>query len=335
MILRKRFFACFFLLSAICVNSQEFEITKVSRDIAVIVAAEEGGVIWKDKLNQAVSAVKYNLPLRTLPVEIVYGYSTNGFERAINRLKTRGIEKLLLIPAYPNTYDDKIEYLKFLFALIETPPRDYLKPEPQDSSGFTSFFERREIFEPEKEYSHLASKQVENDLPVAMTSAIDAAMVSDTLKNALKPLRFVNRDLCLAVVSEGNDNYSEPIAEAFDTPLQELATELDLKSIKFFLLDPGQKSSYNEKTIKKIKRYIKDNLLKCKTIVAGYSLYHRRFDKMLEKELFGSFYVYGRTANPSVKQVQSWLKEKILQAQGMPANEKFALYEEKSKWKIF
>jgi hypothetical protein len=312
---------------------------EISQDIAVIIAAAEGGMVWKDKLRQAALNVKYSLPIKTIPIEIVYGESPRGLQRAINRVSRRDIKKLIIIPAYLSSHNDKIEYLKYLLAIRQTPPHSYLKPDRyfQNSLDLTSFFKPRKIFEPKKEYSHIELKQVETKLPIVMTSAMDADMLEETLTNALKPFKAIEQDLCLAVatVATNDEKYNELITRALKNPSQKLAQKSNFISAELFLLTPELKTQPHKNTIKKLKAYIKNNLLKCKTIVAGYSLYYRHLDKTLSDELFGSFYIYGKTATPSAKQLETWLKGKILRAQDMPANKRFAPYEERSEWEIF
>lgn len=323
-------------------NSAEKETKTLKKNYGVIILAKEGGMVWEDKLRRVAVKIGYGLPGKIIPVEIVYGENASGLEKAVNRLSAERIKKLIIIPVYLSSSDSKLEYMKYVLGINKTPPEVYFEPREEKPGlfGFESFFKRKKIFKPKKEYSTLYLKQIETKLPVVMTGAIDGSLAEETLSMNLKPFIRLDKNYCLVILSNGTDNkkYDESRYTSIVPPVEKLARDLNLKSARVFLLDPGAKSQMQKNTAENMHEYVRKTSLDCKVILAGYSLYEREMDKIVRDTLFGAFYTYAKTITPSALQLEKWIKEKIKQAQTMSPADRFVSYKDKrerSVWKIF
>ncbi len=260
----------------------------------VLLAGAGGGADW----NSLIGLLRKELGERR-PLETITGsYGTREVQHAIDRLQTRRVAKIVVVPLYlyPRTAD--AEQLRYLLGIREFPSEEFL-----EGWGMKS----RNV------------KRAKAKVPIIMTEGLgDEGFIAEVLLQHAKKLSRKPKKEIVILIGRGR------AADEENTLREELLTSISgkmlvrsrFRSVQAVLLRPRTKEKPRQAVESEIamRKLIRANSVRSRVIVVPYLMARDGSGRALRKKLDNLFYRWSEGTLLPDKRVAKWVRKSAQRA---------------------
>ncbi len=253
----------------------------------VLLAGSGEGVEWNSMLGQLRKELGARRPLET----VTGSYGTREVQRAIDRLQTQRVSKIVVVPLYLYPRGADVEQLRYLLGIREFPSEEFL-----EGWGMKS----------------RVVKRAKAKVPIVMADELaeEGFIAEIFLQHAQKLSRKPKKEV-VVLIGQGR------AAEAENAAREKLLTSISgkmlvrsrFRSVLAALLRPPtkEKPKQAEESERAMRKLIRDNGVRSRVIVVPYLMARDGSGRALRKKLDNLFYRWSKGALLPDKRVAAWV----------------------------